>query len=252
MFTYEINSIIETKTMVGDIPCSIFQPKTKTQENFPFVIYYHGWSSCRANQRFIAAVLASFGYLVLLPDAINHGERGLFENYNEAIYKNFMPTIMQNLAEFQMLKNYAIENLNVDKNRIAVSGHSMGGYTAAGIFTHNAEVKTTVVFNGAFDWQNAIAETEKRYNEKHIELSQTEKKADPACNIEKIIDRPVFILHGNKDTLVPFEVQETFYQKIRERYADKTKIKFTEVDRMNHYISVKMFDAAIIWLSNVL
>lgn len=249
MFKYKTNAITEKEIRVDEIPCSVFIPEYSETKSLPTIFYYHGWSSNRAKQKFIGSVFAAFGYLTILPDAINHGERGALADYNEALYENFLPTVMQNLAEFSSLKNYAIKNLNADKNRLAVSGHSMGGYTSAGIFAHNSELKTAVIFNGACDWQNAILETERRYNSKHIELNETEKKTDPANNIEKIINRPLFILHGLKDTLVPFEVQKTFYEKLLPQYNDKNKLKFMEVERMNHYISVQMFNEALIWLS---
>lgn len=249
MFKYKTNAITEKEIKVGEIPCSVFTPDVNDAKSLPTIFYYHGWSSNRARQRFIGAVFASFGYLTILPDAINHGERGRFDNYNKALYKYFLPTIMQNLSEFSSLKDYALKNLNADKNRLAVSGHSMGGYTSAGIFTHNSDLKTAVIFNGACDWQNAILETERRHKTEHIELSENEKNTDPATNIKKIINRPLFLLHGLKDTLVPFEVQKSFYEKLLPQYTDKTKLKFMEVERMNHYISVQMFNEALIWLS---
>lgn len=252
MFQYKTYPITETQISIENIPCSFFAPQLEHNERntkVPLIIYYHGWSSCRVNQRFIGAVLSSFGYLVLLPDALYHGERGHFENYEKALYEYFLPTVMQNLADFHTLKDYMLENYNADKERIAVAGHSMGGYSSAGIFTHNGEVKTAVVFNGAFDWQNAILETGRRYRMPVISFDKAEKSADPACNREKIIDRPIFILHGKKDTFVPFEVQKQFYQQIREQYRNKDLIKFMSVERMNHYISVQMFNEAIMWFS---
>lgn len=252
MFSYNINPIFENQVNIKKIPCSVFTPQIKDNKNFPLLIYYHGWSSSRKKQRFIGAIFASLGYVVILPDAINHGDRQTFKDYDKNLKDYFMQTIMQNLFEFQTLKNYAVKNLNVDKNRIAIAGHSMGGYSVAGIFTHNPEIKAAVVFNGAFDWQNAIAETENRYKAEHIELNFEEKKADPACNIEKILNRPIFILHGKKDSLVPFETQEQFFKIAQQKYSDKQKIKLVAVERMDHYISIQMLNEAIIWLSKTL
>lgn len=252
LFEYKPDRIVERRIRIGTIPCCVFTPQAQNREpgqKLPTLFYYHGWSSNKHKQRFIASIFASFGYQVLLPDAIYHGERGALENYETALYDYFMSTVMQNLAEFQTLEHYALTELSADEKRLAVSGHSMGGYTAAGIFTHNPELKTAVVFNGAFDWQNAIQETEKRYGTDHIELSAAEKNTDPACNLEKLIDRPLFMLHGEKDALVPFEVQKAFFEKLQLRYRDKSRIRFMAVERMNHYISVQMLNEALIWLS---
>lgn len=98
---------------------------------------------------------------------------------------------MQNLAEFSVLKDYAVKNCNADKNRIAVSGHSMGGFTTAGIFTHNPSVKTAVVFNGACDWQNAILQIEKEYDEAHIEFNEATKNR--SCSKHRQAPKPASI-----------------------------------------------------------
>lgn len=255
MFEYTTGTISEKAITIAGIPCCVFTPKgvhSSPQAKLPTIFYYHGWSSSKNRQRFIGSVLAAFGFQTILPDAINHGEREAFDDYSAAGYGHFIPTIMQNLREFQPLKEYALNELSADENRLAVSGHSMGGFTAAGIFTHNLELKTAVIFNGAFAWQNAINENEKRYHTAHIELSSTEKKADPANNLDKLQNRPIFLLHGEKDSLVPFEVQKAFYETAQARYSDKNAIRFMPVARMDHYISVQMLNEAIIWLSQKL
>lgn len=255
MFEYTTGTISEKAITIAGIPCCVFTPKgvhSSPQAKLPTIFYYHGWSSNKNKQRFIGSVLAAFGFQTILPDAIHHGEREAFDDYSAAGYGHFIPTIMQNLREFQPLKEYALNELSAGENRIAVSGHSMGGFTAAGIFTHNPELKTAVIFNGAFAWQNAINENEKRYHTAHIEFSSTEKKADPANNLDKLQNRPIFLLHGEKDSLVPFEVQKAFYETAQARYSDKNAIRFMPVARMDHYISVQMLNEAIIWLSQKL
>lgn len=104
---------------------------------------------------------------------------------------------MQNLAEFSVLKDYAVKNCNADKNRLAVSGHSMGGFTTAGIFTHNPSIKTAVVFNGACDWQNAILQIEKNMM-KPISNLMRQQKSRPRSKHRQTYKSPSFSITRNK------------------------------------------------------
>ncbi len=247
-------NIIEEKLNIEEIPVLRFYPSeySEFKAPFPTVFYYHGWSSEKNKQKFIGSILADLGYQVILPDAVNHGERGSFANYNKALNKFFLPTIMQNLKEFPLIKDYVIKNCSAEENSLAVSGHSMGGYTTAGIFAHNPSLKTAVVFNGACDWQNAILQIEKDYDALHIDFDEPTKQADPVENIEQIINRPLFLLHGIKDSLVSYKVQKQFYDKILPLYDDKSKIKLMSIERMNHYISIQMLEEAVIWFDKEL
>lgn len=40
------------------------------------VLFYHGWSSQKEFQAVRGRILASYGYDVIIPDAVNHGHRG--------------------------------------------------------------------------------------------------------------------------------------------------------------------------------
>lgn len=68
------SNVVEEKIYIGEIPAIIFRP-AETRNLYPTVIFYHGWSSSKENQRFRAFILSALGYQVVIPDAINHGER---------------------------------------------------------------------------------------------------------------------------------------------------------------------------------
>lgn len=94
------------------------------------VLFYHGWSSQKEFQAVRGRILASYGYDVVIPDAVNHGHRGTLDYESKVVYPDFWQTIFQNLTEVPVMLEYIQENW--PDTPIAVMGHSMGGFTALG------------------------------------------------------------------------------------------------------------------------
>ena len=64
------NNIVEERVVIQGIPAIIFRPR-EVNEAMPTVIFYHGWSSNKELQRLRGFILASVGYQVVIPDAID-------------------------------------------------------------------------------------------------------------------------------------------------------------------------------------
>ncbi len=75
------NYILEEQISIGKIPAILFRPR-ESRELIPTIIFYHGWSSDKETQRIRGFILSSVGYQVVIPDAINHGEKNPLYNYN--------------------------------------------------------------------------------------------------------------------------------------------------------------------------
>ena len=117
------------------------------------VLFYHGWSSQKEFQAVRGRILASYGYDVVIPDAVNHGHRGTLDYESKVVYPDFWQTIFQNLTEVPVMLEYIQENW--PDTPIAVMGHSMGGFTALGAVSLFREFKTAVVMNGSGWWDES-------------------------------------------------------------------------------------------------
>ena len=237
--------ITEEKVMVEGIPCLKFLPKSD-KEKYPTLVYYHGWSSNKRFQRFKANVLASYGFQVLVPDAINHGERNPVEFEKEgALEKYLLETVYHSIEEAPILIKYISNLEETDQNRIGVMGTSMGGLISSGVFTQHQIFKTLVVFNGASAWHKLESFDQSEKLEEYKEYKEKLAIYDPVKNLDSLNERPILLLHGDIDTSIPIEVQQYFYDKALNYYNDERKLRLIEIPRMDHYISTGMLENAV-------
>jgi len=252
-FSQESKFISIERILIDDIPCLRVRPRGEEKE-IPTIIYYHGWGSCKDNQRFKASAFALYGYQVILPDALYHGERNPIKHGQKGMLREyFLKVILNSLEESKGLIRGIIEDYGGDPERIGVTGHSMGGFISAGVFAFNEDLKCLVVYNGSCGWMEA----ERIYREtRGIGFSEEDvvklEKYDPMNNIDKIVDRPILMVHGDEDSSVPIDSQRIFYQKVLPHYRDKEKIKLLEIPNMNHYISTGMMEEGLKWFEKYL
>ncbi len=252
----KVDHIIEKKINIEDIPALLLKPNGK-EGLLHTIIFYHGWGSKKDSQRLRAFILCSLGYQVIIPDAVNHGERGLFNYLNPNNVKDyFWPTIFKNIEESRVIINRAIEKYDANPEMISVMGHSMGGFSAAGIFTHNENIHNLVVFNGSCNWKGSNEIFKENIEFVHSkEFDEIEKmiyKLDPMNNLKSIINRPVLLLHGAADSVVSIKSQRIFYEKIKPLYGDKDKITFKEYPNLDHYLVTDMMEETVKWLKDIL
>jgi len=230
-----------TEEKAGYIPYLRVNPKEYVGV-LPTVIYYHGSHSNKDFIRFQAMSIASFGYQVIVPDALYHGERESIE-YN---VKYIWEIIFKSIQESDVLIKRAIEKHDADPIRIGVMGDSMGAITAGGVFIKHDELKCLAGFNGAFAWQECVKmnvlPSSDLYKDE-IELY------DPMTHEEKIKDRAISIFHGVGDTSLPIEIQRKFVDRMRPLYtSNKDKLQIIEFSNVNHRVTTSMLENLITWL----
>lgn len=248
--------IIEDRVKLQDIPTIIFRPRN-VERNIPTIIFYHGWSSNKELQRLRGFVLAAAGYQVIIPDAVYHGERNHLRDYGmEAAREYFWDVIFSNMEEFNVIMTESVSKYGADPKRIAVTGNSMGGFTAGGIFTHNEDVKTIVVLNGTCAWESFngdVWEPEDDILRKKFKVIEKRvKDLDPINHLDKLKNRPILMLHGESDNMVPIEGQIKFYEKLKPLYDSNEKIKLVEYANLNHFVITNMMEESINWFGKYL
>ncbi|MDD4344157.1 MAG: prolyl oligopeptidase family serine peptidase [Eubacteriales bacterium] len=247
-----MKNILTEKIIIEDIPVLILKENTEKKPR-GVIFLYHGWSSKKENYHFIGGIYANEGYQVVIPDSVNHGERGILDYEDESVMEeNFWKTVINSVKEYFVIKKYLLENKMLLSNNICVTGNSMGGMISSGIFVKDKDILTLAVMNGACDWldlDEKIKEDKNIDRKKGIDQKILEEY-NPSSNIENFFYRPFLLQHGEEDKSVPIRTQEHFYAKILEVYKGKEdRIKFTKIPNLNHHKTTGMIEESIHWFN---
>lgn len=212
------------------------------------VLFYHGWSSCKEYQAARGRLLAAYGYDVLIPDAVNHGERGRLDYESHDTYSDFWQTIFQNIREVPSMIQY-IRSWRPGKE-MAVMGHSMGAFTALGAATHYDVFKTAVAMNGSGWWN----ESDRRFRASlqidkpkgYRTLTMQMRAMDPYDYLPRLAGRSVLALNGGADDVVDPHAQALYMDKVGQ--TEGVVGKSITYDGLGHFVTTNMMGDAIQWL----
>ncbi len=112
---------------------------------FPLVVFSHGYTGCATQSKFLTEALARSGYLVVAPNhrdalcggTVGHSFTAPQESFvkdrawSDATYRDRAADIRAVLDAVLGAKSF--EGVPVDPSRIALAGHSLGGYTVLGV-----------------------------------------------------------------------------------------------------------------------
>lgn len=238
------------------IPFVIYRPTGMSYDRWPTVFFYHGWSSSKEKQHLRGHILATMGYQVIMPDALHHGERGILDyERKEVVQNHFWTCVEQSIKEFPGLLDYATDFYHADREQIAVSGHSMGGITSAGIFVHNQDVATVVAMNGGFNWKGMVETYKENLDPDLVDTLdlgvEEPEDLDPMNNLEKLQGRPILSIHGVEDPIVPCEPDYSFQNHALDHYefTRKDSVVVSVHEGTGHVVTTNMMDEALLWLN---
>lgn len=245
-----MKGVSKEKRYLQKIPYLVLEKEN--QKDFLGTIFlYHGWSSCKENYEFIGGIYALNDFQVIVPDSINHGERGSL-SYEEAevMEENFWKTVINSVDEYFVIKKALQDEGRLASDKLILTGSSMGGMIASGIFAKDQVAAGLAVMNGACDWADLdrrIKEGKELDRQKGIEPALL-ASYNPAANKENFLQRPILIQHGDNDNSVPIETQEAFYNSILGYYKTcPDKLRFTKIANLNHHKTTGMIEECLNW-----
>ncbi|MGB7283942.1 MAG: S9 family peptidase, partial [Candidatus Acidiferrum sp.] len=199
----------------------LLPPGYDKSQRYKTIVHVHGgpeeaWESGFHGEWYDwGAVLASHGYVVLLPNP--RGSDGAGTAFTEANYRDWGGGDFQDIMDgVDLLVSRGI----ADPERLGVGGWSYGGYMTAWIVTHTDRFKAAVVGAGVTDLFTMATTTDiaPSYLDGYYgDLASNRKLYDEHSPV-RFLDHchtPTLVLHGEADVRVPISQGEEFYYGLR-------------------------------------
>ena len=224
--------IVWEKTEIEGIPVIIAEPKQ--DGNCSTLFYYHGWSSSPINQLLRIEVFALHGMKVIAPCTIHHGWRGELDYEDPTVSANyFWKCIRANWEEFPILFDALDAIPKTDKADVFLYGNSMG-YDGSQIY--RKEKMFRLRFAGT------LFEELAEYWEKEYFDNQSSMDTPKSLEKEQFINRPLFVLGGSVDLVVP---QEIMRHSVEALSAAGNPALYLEYEELGHFVTANMLHEAI-------
>lgn len=229
-------------------------------EKLPVVVFFHGFKSAKEHNLHYAYNLAQKGIRVILPDAHLHGKRT--ENLDEIeLSIRFWEIVLTNIEELQFIYEELQSRHLLEGTKLGVGGTSMGGITTFGALKMYDWIDVASIMMGAPNFvelaTNQLLELEEQGFE--VPVSETERAQlfeqlsyfDITKHPETLNRRPVFMWHGKKDIVVPFQPTYAFYEAQQSQYAQATENFHFMVDkRGGHEVNRTAMLSAVNWFAS--
>lgn len=236
--------IIKRKT-VNDIPLLEIIDSQFDNQAAPLTIFYHGWTSNKDSAIGYGTEIAKRGFRVLIPEAVNHGERTVSNIDINKQSMLFFTTLEQNIKEFPQLVDYYDKRQLIQDQMLSVAGVSMGGMTSSMLLNRHAHIKSGVILMGTPQQDKFNNWVIDKASEEYPSLNKSSsnpdwayieeslafmKENDLATNKKAINGRPLLFWHSKGDQVVPYQLTAEFVEEVQLRpEGTHTYLKLDEI-----------------------
>lgn len=204
---------------IGDIPVIHAVPAGKRYQPLPTIFHFHGYTSSKELHSFFAYAFARAGFRVVLPEAIEHGER--FDGNIERRRFLFWQILQNNIDEFESYVSHYQQQGMVLDDQIAVSGTSMGGFTVLGLLARYTNIRAAACYMGSGLFSTLAhqlfppVEIKSAADHQTIDaLLSNLFKLDSRNNLTALARQPLMLWHGRQDEIVPVAETEQLYDML--------------------------------------
>ena len=191
-------------------------------EQTPVVVFFHGFMSAKEHNLHYAYQLVQKGVRVILPDVLFHGER--FVKLSELeMNTSFWKIVLNSVKELHTIYEQLKHKQLLASEKIGVAGTSMGGVVTSGSLAVYPWIQAAGICMGTASYSKFAAHQVQEFAEKGIKLPMTLEEQRQLLQMlsrynleenEKAWQQcPIIFWHGERDTVVPYEMSRDFYEQ---------------------------------------
>ncbi len=249
MTHYPISPAEEIAVGPDEVPALLVRPLASNPH--PAAIIQHGYGADKSDLLPLGEYLAERGFLVLLPDAWGHGERLPLSgsSYLNTLSVDFIvETVRRTVADIGACLDYLTGRPDVQSDAITLAGFSMGAGVALMAGMRDARVAAIVSLSGAAP-QDLVSLRLPGLAPPSEEVRRWAAEQDLAGDLARFAPRPLLLIHGRYDDMVPPQASQHIYDAALPAYRDhpeRLALKWYEV---SHMITVPMIVDAVNWIA---
>lgn len=214
----------------------------------------HGWFATAASSRQSREGLPTANAPTIL---VIHGNAGNVSNHYN--YVDFFPRQGFNVFLFDyrsyglsdhgklrrdyLMKDtegalkYLLSRADVDPEQIVLYAQSLGGAFGSHLMAEYPQIRAGVFVSSFTSWQDIAvkmlgASGDPGVLARGISRLLMHSGLDPITELPKIKDRPIMIIHGTADNVVPFKHGERIYEALKQ--AGNPKAEFYRIEKGDH------------------
>lgn len=217
----------------------------------PVILLLHGMGGRKEDLRPVAVMASAAGYATVAIDAPLHGERSVEgKAMIDPDARLTRQHWIEGVIDWRRTIDYLQARNDIDAKRLVVLGTSMGGMMATLLAGSDERVSAAVILIAGGDWLTLLKESSHKSvaifrNKPEEEVARLVEEymadIDPTIWIAKISPRPVLLINGTKDDIIPRASAEALINAAKEP-------KEVYWDAVGHTISPMRLATILDWI----
>lgn len=237
---------------IGDIPALIWRGSGVGSR--PAIISIHGGGGSKADiENAIAQRVVGHGVTLVTIDAYQHGERtsaGFDLRQVRANLPEFYQIIEHTARDLFTVVDFLRDDPAIDSGRIGLRGGSMGGYIVLMAVGLGVPAAAVLSICGGANYSLIWGLGDERAPGPYPDLLRRVRETDPIYHAQAFAPRPILLVHGARDPIVPIAGQRALYDELVPLYvyADRPESCLMLVHAGEHATPASIEELAWEWL----